>query len=115
MNVLMYHDPDGGSESRELIRLHEWYFDNPKYARFGITKFNVLLTTSHALLSDWMYFQPIRWRYVIVDEAHNLKNSESQLASHIKVRGLRANRPCSRVLGFTCLRGCVRSFRQNRS
>ena len=49
-------------------------------------KFNVIITTPHTLLSDWPVFQPIKWRYVIVDEAHSLKNADSQLAAHVSVR-----------------------------
>ena len=48
-------------------------------------KFNVLITTPHTLLSDWPVFQTIKWRYVIVDEAHSLKNADSQLAAHVSV------------------------------
>ena len=84
MNVVLYHDGEGGAEAREIIRRHEFYFDNVR--RMNIFKFNVLITTPHALISDWAVLHPIRWRYVAIDEAHNLKNSESQLASHIQVR-----------------------------
>ena len=85
MNVVLYHDGEGGAEARDIIRKHEFYFETAKVARMGIYKFNVLVTTPHALISDWNVFHPIRWRYVVIDEAHNLKNSDSLLASHIQV------------------------------
>lgn len=66
----------------ELIREHEWTYPGSKgdqLAANGIYKFNVVITSYHVLLSDWEHFEKIRWRYVVVDEAHALKNRDSQL------------------------------------
>jgi chromodomain-helicase-DNA-binding protein 7 len=82
MNAVYYHDPLGGAEARQLIREHEWTFPGERGAKLaaqGIYKFNAIVTSYHVLLSDWEFFESIRWRYVVVDEAHALKNRDSQL------------------------------------
>jgi SNF2 family DNA or RNA helicase len=74
MNVVYYHDPQGGAEARELIRRCEFYYPGPQGAALAgskhVYKFNVLITSYHVLLGDWDYLKGIRWQYVIVDEAH---------------------------------------------
>ena len=84
MNVVLYHDTEGGNNGRELIRQHEFYYDE-KTRRQGFYKFNVLITSNAMLLKDWQYLERIQWRYVIVDEAHSLKNKDSQLSVALKV------------------------------
>ena len=82
LHCVYYHDPSQGDASRALIRKHEWQYPGRaglRLARQGIFKVNVVLTSYHVLLMDWEYFQSIKWRYVVVDEAHALKNRESQL------------------------------------
>ena len=37
------------------------------------------MTSYQCLISDWEHFAAIKWRYIVVDEAHALKNSSSQL------------------------------------
>jgi hypothetical protein len=82
IHCVYYHDPHQGEASRALIRKHEWLYpgrQGEKLARAGIFKFNVVLTSYHVLLMDWEYFKNIHFRYVVVDEAHALKNRDSQL------------------------------------
>ena len=73
MNVVYYHDPQGGAEARALIREYEWRYPGPngvKLAQRGVFKFNVLITSYHVFMADWEEFKEIKWKYVVVDEAH---------------------------------------------
>jgi SNF2 family DNA or RNA helicase len=82
MHCVYYHDPSQGDTSRSLIRKYEWNYSGrvgKRLANLGVYKFNVILTSYHVLLMDWEYFKNMRFRYVVVDEAHALKNRESQL------------------------------------
>ncbi|KAI7103334.1 SNF2 family DNA-dependent chromodomain-containing ATPase, partial [Hortaea werneckii] len=48
--------------------------NNPKKV-----KFNVLLTTYEYILADATFLSQLKWQFMAVDEAHRLKNRESQL------------------------------------
>lgn len=72
INYVVYH---GKAEARQIIRDYELLVDgNPKK-----TKFNVLLTTYEMAYSDAPFLSQIKWQFMAVDEAHRLKNRESQL------------------------------------
>lgn len=78
MNCVLYHDPEG-VKAREFIKQFEWHYDDERCRRRNIFKFNILLTAYHLITSDWEELKSIHWRYVVVDEAHRLKNREGQL------------------------------------
>ena len=69
----------GNTESREIIRENEFYVDSTRKI-----KFNVLVTTYELLLKDQDLLRGQKWAGLLVDEAHRLKNAESQLHECMK-------------------------------
>ncbi|KAL2011630.1 hypothetical protein VTN00DRAFT_4348 [Thermoascus crustaceus] len=72
LNYVVYN---GNEASRNVIRDYELLIDgNPKRP-----KFNVLLTTYEYVLLDSSFLSQLKWQFLAVDEAHRLKNRDSQL------------------------------------
>ncbi|KAK9828376.1 hypothetical protein WJX81_001254 [Elliptochloris bilobata] len=73
VNALVYV---GDSKSREVIRNFEFYTGRSSGRLY---KFEVLITTFELVLKDAATLGRVKWNYLMVDEAHRLKNHESAL------------------------------------
>ena len=81
LNYVVYN---GNEAARNVLREHELMVDgNPKRP-----KFHVLLTTYEYVLQDSSFLSQFKWQFMAVDEAHRLKNRDSQL--YIKLLEFRA-------------------------
>lgn len=81
LNYVVYN---GNEAARNVLREHELMVDgNPKQP-----KFNVLLTTYEYVLLDAPFLSQFKWQFMAVDEAHRLKNRDSQL--YVKLLEFRA-------------------------
>ena len=60
----------------QVIRTFEFYTQRPGPRRY---KFDVLITTFELSLKDAALLSEVKWSYLVVDEAHRLKNNESAL------------------------------------
>ncbi|TPX41392.1 hypothetical protein SeMB42_g05049 [Synchytrium endobioticum] len=79
INVVLY---TGSSAARQIIRDTEFYthVTGARGGNYGKkVKFNALLTTYDFILRDKVELGQIKWAYLAVDEAHRLKNADSQL------------------------------------
>lgn len=90
LNYVVYLGPE---DARNIIRENELIVGgNPKKP-----KFNVLVTSYEFILQDWQFLQSIKWQTLAVDEAHRLKNKESQLYSRLLGFGV----PCKVLITGT--------------
>ncbi|KAM0279487.1 hypothetical protein ACHAQH_004547 [Verticillium albo-atrum] len=90
MNYVVYL---GNEASRQTIRDNELMINgNSKKP-----KFNALITSYEMILHDWSFLQTIKWQALLVDEAHRLKNKESQLYAKLVGFGV----PCKILITGT--------------
>ena len=68
LNVVKFTGP-----GKDVIAKYELYYPDTE-----VTKFNVILTNPDVLIQSETIFKPIVWHYVIVDEAHELKNYQTK-------------------------------------
>ncbi|KAJ5698535.1 Chromodomain helicase hrp3 [Penicillium macrosclerotiorum] len=72
LNYVVYN---GSEKARSVLRDYELMVDgNPKRP-----KFHVLLTTYEYAMNDSPFLGQFKWQFMGVDEAHRLKNRDSQL------------------------------------
>ena len=76
LNYVVYN---GNETARKIIRDYELLVDG----KTSKVKFNVLLTTYEYILADAGFLSQLKWQFMAVDEAHRLKNRESQLYSKL--------------------------------
>nr|CCA16095.1 KIAA1416 protein putative [Albugo laibachii Nc14] len=83
MNCIVYH---GNTEAREVIREYEFYFmnENGKPDKKKPFRFHIIVTTYEVAIKDIAFLSKIRWRCLIVDEAHRLKNQSSRLVEQLR-------------------------------
>eukprot|EP01129_Flabellula_baltica_P012836 TRINITY_DN5859_c0_g2_i2.p1 TRINITY_DN5859_c0_g2~~TRINITY_DN5859_c0_g2_i2.p1 ORF type:complete len:1191 (-),score=312.01 TRINITY_DN5859_c0_g2_i2:660-4232(-) len=85
LNAVIYH---GTKESREQIIKSEFFFDdkNRKDQKLrNLYKFNVLITSYDYAKTDKLnVLNKIFWKYIIIDEAHALKNAKAKLFTSLK-------------------------------
>ncbi|WEW61620.1 ATP-dependent DNA helicase Hrp3 [Emydomyces testavorans] len=72
LNYVVY---SGNEASRNIIKEYELLVDGSVKR----PKFHVLLTTYEYVLVDASFLSQIKWQFLAVDEAHRLKNRDSQL------------------------------------
>jgi SNF2 family DNA or RNA helicase len=84
LNVVLYH---GSADARDFLVQQDFYFTDQfvpkttasKLKKLHVTKFHILITTYEVVLKDIDVFTKIKWKVLIVDEAHRLKNPKSKL------------------------------------
>jgi SWI/SNF-related matrix-associated actin-dependent regulator of chromatin subfamily A member 5 len=71
----------GGTKDERLKFVTE---DLPVDPTTGKRKFDVLVTSYEGLLKEKGKLGKIEWRYLIIDEAHRIKNENSSLSSAVR-------------------------------
>jgi chromodomain-helicase-DNA-binding protein 7 len=100
LNCLYYYDSEG-QQGRAKIREHEWYYTDISMKgtlvhNQELHKFHVLVTSYEVFLQDHQaVFQFIPFQYIIVDEAHRLKNQNAKIIDSLR------SLCCRRVLLLT--------------
>jgi hypothetical protein len=88
LNVVLYH---GSADARDYLVKQDFFYTDQfvpkataaKLKKNHITKFHILITTYEVVLKDVNVMSKIRWRALIVDEAHRLKNPRSRLFAEL--------------------------------
>ena len=77
----------GDTKSRNVIRAYDFYSNDISGSGDGGEKkfkFNIILTTYELILKDCSFLSQIKYSFLLVDEAHRLKNDQSKLYEILK-------------------------------
>ena len=99
MNCILYYDQNG-QPGRRSIQYYEWYHYNITMRGTTVpselSKFQILITSYEVFLLDFLdVIMNIPFQFIIVDEAHRLKNKNAKILSALK------RLACKRVLLLT--------------
>ncbi|KAL4510059.1 hypothetical protein ABPG72_010252 [Tetrahymena utriculariae] len=100
LNAVLYYD-HSGQEGRNCCRFYEWLYTDIStkgtvLQSNEIYKFQVLITSNEVFLSDTNNFLiNIPFQFIVVDEAHRLKNQNAKILATLK------RLPCKRTLLLT--------------
>ena len=99
MNCVLYYDQNGNT-GRRSIQYYEW--NNINITMKGLcqpshlNKFQILITSYEVFMLDFQtVIIDIPFQFIIVDEAHRLKNKNAKILGTLK------QLPCKRVLLLT--------------
>ncbi|KAG0626380.1 hypothetical protein M758_2G121300 [Ceratodon purpureus] len=77
MNVLLYHS-SGGKSGRDDLRRKHMPTGAPKES------FPVIVTSFEVVMNDRRFLAKYKWKYIVVDEGHRLKNFDCKLLRELK-------------------------------
>eukprot|EP00742_Colponemidia_sp_Colp-10_P009005 GILJ01009787.1.p1 GENE.GILJ01009787.1~~GILJ01009787.1.p1 ORF type:complete len:1414 (+),score=330.67 GILJ01009787.1:621-4244(+) len=87
-NTLLYHDPQNGREIRDLIQEYEFFYQgvNNKGDLYTTPyhKFTLLITSYEVWMADESDLLSIPFQYMVVDEAHRLKNKQAKILQSLR-------------------------------
>jgi SNF2 family DNA or RNA helicase len=74
--ALLYYDETGGAAAREELR--KKYIPNEAYSKNYVPGMPIFVTTYDVAVRDANVLSNVKWRLIILDEGHRLKNSGSK-------------------------------------
>eukprot|EP00743_Colponemidia_sp_Colp-15_P009048 GILK01009873.1.p1 GENE.GILK01009873.1~~GILK01009873.1.p1 ORF type:complete len:1268 (+),score=334.16 GILK01009873.1:244-3804(+) len=87
-NTLLYHDPQNGREIRDLIQEYEFFYQGVNNKGDIYTtpyhKFTLLITSYEVWMADESDLLSIPFQYMVVDEAHRLKNKQAKILQSLR-------------------------------
>jgi len=100
MNTVVYHDQKG-AEGRKEIQNQDWYYTDVTNKgtvtqKSKLIKFNVMITSYEVFNADLKdVLIEVPFQYIIVDEAHRLKNKATKTLVLLK------EHPCRKIMLLT--------------
>ena len=100
LNGVLYYDVNG-VEGRQCCRGYEWFYTDIStkgsvLQSAELYKFHVLITSNEVFLQDLNnVLLSLPFQYIVVDEAHRLKNQNAKILTALK------RLPCKRILLLT--------------